>query len=86
MVAVFHSDGDITKAAGIEKAIARPQAANPRLAGQLVLHDRQQRRTSRRTATRRSPTIYPAGTPDFSVDQLHQADARGAQGGDARRA
>ena len=29
--------------------------------------------------------IYPPGTPNFSSDDAHQADARGAQGGDARR-
>ncbi len=54
MVAVFHSDGDITKETGIAKAVAAAAAREPRLAGELVLRRPATARTSRRTVTRRS--------------------------------
>ena len=74
MIAVFHASGDITKATGIEKAIARAQAVNK--GSRVGSYFRPEAtRTSRRTGTRRSPR---STRPAFRTSrrQLHQSDSR----------
>ena len=66
LVAVFHSDGDITKQTGIQKRGRGGRCGQPRLARLVVLLDRRAAPTSRRTATRPSPRSTRRRTPTFS--------------------
>ena len=66
MIAVFHSDGDITKQRGIAKAIERAQAADKgsRVSSYFTTGSRIYVSKDGHTTF---ATIYPAGSPSFSA-------------------
>ena len=85
LVAVFHSNGDVTKDAGIEQAIADAAAVNPGSRVVVVLVDRQPRlRLEGRPHGLRGD--LPAGDADVQLVGAHLAGAREAEGGRRRRA
>jgi putative drug exporter of the RND superfamily len=66
MIAVFHSEGDVTKKTVIARAIDQAQAANPksRVSSYFATHDRAYVSKDGHTTF---ATIYPAGIPDFGT-------------------
>ena len=76
LVAVFHSGGDVTKQAGIERAIEHAAAVNPgsRTSSYWSTGSRAYVSKDGHTAF---AEIYPPGTPNFSSD-THIAQSRAA--------
>src|SRR3954454_22187073 len=74
LVAVFHSSGDVTKATGIEKAIAAAAKVNPgsRMSSYWSTGSRAYVSKDGHTAF---AEIYPPGTPGFT-STTHIADVR----------
>ena len=81
LVAVFRSQGDVTKATGVEKAIAAAAAINPgsRVSSYFSTHEPLVRLEGRAHDVRGD---LPAREPRL---QLVRAHRRGARGADARR-
>jgi putative drug exporter of the RND superfamily len=81
LVAVFRSDGDVTKQGGIEKAVAAAAAVNPgsRTASYFSTGSNAYVSKDRHTTF---ATIYPPGTPGFSSN-VHIKQVRAALRGAA---
>ncbi len=76
LVAVFHSDGDVTKAKGIETAVAKGSAVNPgsRTSSYFSTGSDAYLSQDRHTTF---AEIYPSGEPGFS-STVHVKDVRAA--------
>ena len=86
MVAVFHTDGDVTQGSAESRRRSRPpQAANPgsRVSSYFSTGSRAYVSEDGHTTF---AMIYPPGVPDFSDVAFIEQDARRDQGRDARRA
>src|SRR3954447_21069250 len=68
MVAVFHSDGDITKASGITKAVTAAAAVNPGSRVSSYWSTGGNRAYISKDGHTAFAEIYPSGTPSFSSD------------------
>jgi RND superfamily putative drug exporter len=65
MIAVFHSDGDVTKERGIATAIARAESVNPKSRVSSYFSTGSDAYVSKDRHTTFA-TIYPSGVPDFT--------------------
>jgi RND superfamily putative drug exporter len=75
LVAVFHSDGDVTKQTGIERAVAAAAAVNPGSRVSSYFSTKSRAYVSKDGHTTFAE-IYPPGTPTFSssvhIDQVRE--------------
>ena len=74
MVAVFHTSGDVTKATGVQRAVAAAAKVNPGSRTSSYFSTRSRAYVSKDGHTTFAE-IYPAGTPDFS-SSVHVKEVR----------
>ena len=86
LVAVFHSDGDITKEAGIQKAVAAAAAVNPGSRDLVLLLDRREPRLRLEGRAHDLRRDLPAEDADLQLVGAHRRGAGEAQGRTRRRA